>query len=105
MNLPEMMAEIRDINLTYLMLAQHMIRDDKTSAAFRLGMSEDLAELIGALTPAQMLKMASSNMLLCRLRFDDKILLGMLTGYSKGKPMPETHQSILMAGQPAEALV
>jgi flagellar transcriptional activator FlhD len=100
----EMMAEIRDANLTYLMLAQHMIREDSVTASFRLGMTEELAQLVAGLSPAQMLKMASSNMLLCRLRFDDKVLLGMLTGYTKNKPMSETHQAILMAAEPAESV-
>ena len=34
-------AEIREVNLTYLMLAQKLIRKDKVEAMFRLGLSED----------------------------------------------------------------
>jgi len=39
----DMMAEIRDANLSYLMLAQQMIRKDKPCAIFRLGISADIA--------------------------------------------------------------
>lgn len=41
MNHDQMSAEIRDANLTYLMLAQNLIRKDKAAALFRLGVSED----------------------------------------------------------------
>ncbi|HLP98491.1 MAG TPA: flagellar transcriptional regulator FlhD [Sideroxyarcus sp.] len=96
--------EIKETNLSYMLLAQQMIRDDKVSAIFRLGLSEELADLIVGLSPAQMLKMASSNMLLCRFRFDERLLLNMITDYNKDRMMSQAHATILMAGQPAEAM-
>lgn len=96
--------EIRETNLSYLMLAQQMIRDDKASAIFRLGVSEELADLIAGLSPAQLLKMASANMLVCRFRFDERLLLNMITDYNKDRMMSQAHATILMAGQPVEAL-
>ena len=44
MNTNEMLGEIRDANLSYLMLAQQMIRSDKASAIFRLGISQGIAD-------------------------------------------------------------
>ena len=41
-------AEIREANLTYLMLAQNLIRRDKAEAQFRLGISEESADLMAA---------------------------------------------------------
>ena len=41
MNDEQLLAEIREANLTYLMLAQTLIRKDKAEAVFRLGLSED----------------------------------------------------------------
>ncbi|MEN9437478.1 MAG: hypothetical protein RIR09_2133, partial [Pseudomonadota bacterium] len=35
----QMQTEIREANMTYLMLAQTLIRQDKGEALFRLGMS------------------------------------------------------------------
>ncbi|MDD0812579.1 flagellar transcriptional regulator FlhD, partial [Curvibacter sp. RS43] len=35
----QMLAEIREANLTYLMLAQSLIRHDKAEAIFRLGLN------------------------------------------------------------------
>ncbi len=96
--------EIKETNLSYMMLAQQMIRDDKVSAIFRLGVSEELAELIVGLSPAQLLKMAGANMLLCRFRFDERLLLSMITDYNKDRMMSQTHATILMAGRQVEAL-
>ncbi|MDO9009710.1 MAG: flagellar transcriptional regulator FlhD [Thiobacillus sp.] len=103
MKLDEMMDEIRDVNLNYLMLAQHMIQTDKTAAVFRLGISQDVADLIETLTAAQILKLAGSGMLVSRFRFDDGMVLNMLTSYTKDRAMAQSHAAILMAGQAAFA--
>jgi flagellar transcriptional activator FlhD len=103
MKLDEMMDEIRDVNLNYLMLAQHMIQTDKTAAVFRLGISQDVADLIETLTPAQILKLASYGMLVSRFRFDDGLVLNMLTSYTKDRALAQSHAAILMAGQAAFA--
>ena len=50
------------------MLAQSLIRADREQALFRLGISEETATLIATLSPAQMLKIAAGNTLLCRFR-------------------------------------
>lgn len=104
MNTMQLQEGIRDINLTYLMLAQQMIKEDKAAAIFRLGISQDLVEVISSLTPPQVIKMAASNMLLCRFRFDENLLLNMLTGYNKDRMMGQAHAAILMSAQPVEEL-
>lgn len=104
MNSNQMHEEIKEANLSYMLLAQQMIRDDKAGAIFRLGVSEELAQLIVGLSPAQLLKMASASMLLCRFRFDERLLLNMITDYNKDRMMSQAHATILMAGQSVEAL-
>ncbi len=104
MNAAQMHEEIKETNLSYLMLAQNMINEDMASAQFRLGISEEMADLIASLTPAQLIKMAASNMLVCRFRFDEALLFSMITDYSKDRLMSQPHAAILMAGQPAEQL-
>lgn len=96
--------EIREANLSYMLLARQMIQQDKEAAIFRLGINEEMAELISGLSPAQLLKMAASNMLLCRFRFDEKLLLNMITDHNKDRLMSQTHAAILMVGQPPETL-
>jgi flagellar transcriptional activator FlhD len=104
MNTAQLQEEIKEANLSYLLLARQMIQDDATLAIFRLGISEEAAELIADLSPAQLLKMASSGTLLCGFRFDEKLLLNMITDYNKDRMMSQAHTAILMAGYPMEAL-
>jgi flagellar transcriptional activator FlhD len=96
--------EIRDANLNYLMLAQQMIKADKAHAIFRLGVNSDIADLIGSLSNSQLIKLASANMMLTRFRFDDSVMLGMLTSNHKGQSQAIAHSSILMSCQPAQAI-
>ena len=106
MNADQILAEIREANLSYLMLAQSLIRVDLDQALYRLGVSEDTAKLINALTPAQMMKVASGNTLLCRFRMDDDLVWGLLTNHGKGAANDTTsrlHASILLAGRHQEA--
>jgi flagellar transcriptional activator FlhD len=104
----QLLNEIREANLTYLMLAQNLIRQDKPEALFRLGMSEEAADLIAALSPAQIMKIASGNMLLCRFRVDDDIVWNLLTNHTTAKvdndATTKLHASILMAGRFTEAM-
>ena len=108
MDQTQMLAEIREANLTYLMLAQSLIRQDRAEALFRLGLSEEAADLIGMLSPAQIMKIASGNMLLCRFRVDDDIVWNLLTNHTTRKvdndATTRLHASILMAGRFAEAM-
>jgi flagellar transcriptional activator FlhD len=104
MNATQLHEEIKEINLSYMLLARQMIQEDKASAVFRLGISEEMAELVVGLSPAQLLKMAASNMLLCRFRFDEKLLFSMVTDYNKDRMMSQAHAAILMTGQSVEVL-
>ena len=87
-----MIAEIRDANLGYLMLAQQMIRSDKATAIFRLGISSEIADLIEGMNNAQILKLAGTNMMLARFRFDDGAILERLASFG----------GIIVAERPSE---
>ncbi len=102
----QILAEIREANLSYLMLAQSLIRTDREQALFRLGINEDTAAMIGTLSPAQMMKIATGNTLLCRFRMDDDMVWNLLTSHGKGAAndgMSRLHASILMASRHQEA--
>ena len=96
--------EIRELNLAYLMLAQQMLQDDREGAMLRLGVGEDIAAIIEDLSPGQILRMASSDMLLCRFRFDDTMLLNLLTSHERVGAAASIHATILAAAQPVEHL-
>lgn len=104
MNMNDMMAEIRDANLSYLMLAQQMIRSDRATAIFRLGISAEIADLLNRLSSSQLLKLSGANMMLARFRFDDAAILGMLTDHNKERGLSQAHAAILMSGQAVEAI-
>lgn len=106
MNTDQILAEIREANLSYLMLAQTLIRADREQALFRLGLSEDSAAMIASLTPAQMMKIAGGNTLLCRMRCEDDLVWSLLTSHGRSAAndgVARLHASILMAGRHEEA--
>ena len=106
MNADQILTEIREANLSYLMLAQSLIRTDREQALFRLGISEETATLLEMLSPAQMMKIASGNTLLCRMRVDDDLVWSLLTNHGKSAAndgVSRLHASILMAGRHREA--
>ena len=99
----QLSRDIRDFNLSYLMLAQSMIRADKAQALFRLGISAEVADIINGLTAGQLLKVASTNQLMCRFRFDDEMVWGLITSHGKDIQAKRAHAGILMSAQLAEA--
>lgn len=100
----EMLSEIKEVNLSYLLLAQRLLREDKATGMFRMGLSDALADVLANLSLAQTVKLAASNQLLCRFRFDDHTVLSTLADKAKPAALANTHSAIVMAGQPAETL-
>jgi flagellar transcriptional activator FlhD len=105
MNTERMLEEIREANLTYLMLAQRLIREDRPQALYRLGLAEEVADMIGALSAGQILKIAASNLLMCALRFNDDLVWNLLSGHARDAReggASGMHAAILMAGRVAQ---
>jgi flagellar transcriptional activator FlhD len=105
MTADQILTEIRETNLSYLMLAQSLVRADREQALFRLGISEDTANMLAVLTPAQIMKIAASNTLICRMRVDDDLVWSLLTNHGKSSndSVTRLHANILMAGRHQEA--
>ena len=53
-----------------------------------------MADLVTGLSPAQLVKMAACNMLLCCFRFDESLLLNMITDHKKERMMSQARQTI-----------
>ena len=98
MKTEQLLDEIREANLSYLVLAQHLIRKDRAEALYRLGIGEEVADILDNLTTAQIVKIAASNMLMCRFRFDDQIVWKLLTHHARERNASGAHAAILMAG-------
>lgn len=99
-----LLDEILETNLAYLMLAQHLIRKDRVQALYRLGIGGDVADIIENLSPAQLVKVAGSNLLVCRFRFDDRMVWDLITSHGKDVQARRTHAGILMSGNIAEVI-
>jgi flagellar transcriptional activator FlhD len=97
----DMLNEIKEINLSYLLLAQRMLLEDRQANMFRMGISEALADVIANLTPAQAARLATSNQLLCRFGFEEIALLSTLA--DKIKPMPASADAAMANGRVAQA--
>lgn len=100
----EMLSEIREVNLSYLLLAQRLLREDKPMGMFRMGISDQLADVLSNLSLAQTVKLAASNQVLCRFRFDDHAILSSLAEKGKQGVVAQAHSAILMASQPTEQI-
>ena len=106
MNVENLLTEIREANLSYLILAQTMIRADRAESLLRLGRSEEVAVIIDRLSAGQLLKIAASNMLMCRFRFDDSMVWNLLLSHTQNREHAQAagmHAAILMAGNAIEA--
>ena len=103
MKTEQLLQDIREANMTYLILAQTMIRQDKAQAMFRLGVSEEVATILEQLSTGQILKIASSNMLICCFRFENQMVWNLLTSHSQDRGVAGVHAAILTAGPMKQA--
>ncbi|THF60965.1 flagellar transcriptional regulator FlhD [Pseudothauera rhizosphaerae] len=102
MERPDFQEEIRELNLAYLMLAQQMLRSDRETAMYRLGMGSEMADLIEGLSAAKLVRMASSQALLPRFRFDDGLLAGLMAGNGRDAATSGLHAAIIAASRSVE---
>ncbi|AME26875.1 flagellar transcriptional regulator FlhD [Burkholderia sp. PAMC 26561] len=69
---------IREINLSYVLLAQKMLRLDRAGSEVRLGVTGRVADILVDLTMAQTVKLSTAPHLLCAFRFDEQSILSSL---------------------------
>lgn len=102
------LSEIREANLSYLILAQNLIRADREQALYRLGVTEATADILSALSPSQMMKIANTGTLLCAIRSGDELVWSLLTNQGRAaataEGMSRLHASIVMASRHQEAV-
>jgi len=94
--------DIQEVNLSYLMLAQRLLRENAAAGMFRLGLRKDVADRILKLSPAQMIKLAASSALLCGFRLNDAQLLEALTQDVLGGILQQAHSTILLTQQSSD---
>jgi flagellar transcriptional activator FlhD len=91
MNGCETLESIREINLSYLSLAQRLLRTDRAGGMARLGLSAQVADVIADLSGPQLLKLAACDQLVCFFRFNDRSMLSALAApAARSSPALET---------------
>lgn len=95
--------EIADLNLNYMLLAQKLLREDRAAATLRLGISNEMADLLAGMSLAEVVKLATSNFVLCAFRLGDLPIARTVMQDARERTLQQAHLSILLAGQNAAA--
>lgn len=93
-----LLDDIQDLNLSYLLLVQRLLNEDRESAMFRLDIDAGLADTVAALSIRQLTQLSRTNQLLCNLRFASAEQLNLLVHNPRAQGLEQTHASLLMAG-------
>ncbi|OIT13556.1 flagellar transcriptional regulator FlhD [Ralstonia solanacearum] len=73
-----LLSEIRSLNVAYLRLARRMLSADQAMATSALGISQRMGDALVALDEDACVAMAQTNLFLCRIHFDDRVLADLL---------------------------
>lgn len=98
MHSSSLLDDIQDLNLSYLLLAQRLLNEDRESAMFRLNLDAEMADTLSELSIKQLTQLARTNQLLCHLRFSSAKQIDLLLHNPRAQGLSQTHASLLMAG-------
>lgn len=101
MQINNLIDEIHELNLAYLLLAQRLINEDRSSAMFRLKIDDEVADLLQQLNARQLTRLSRVNQLLCHFGHDSARELRQLTSPPRDQGLGQFHASLLMASRPA----
>ncbi|MES1923810.1 transcriptional activator FlhD [Salinisphaera sp. T31B1] len=94
-----MLDDVRDVNLSYLLLMQRLINSDRELAMFRLKIDEEMADLLSKIPVPDLVKLARCNQLLCHFSLGDASELYSLVNASEDDDMRRVHAAILLSSQ------
>jgi len=103
MQAAEATKEIADLNLTYMLLAQKLLRQDRATAMLRLGISAEMADLLAAMSLGEVVKLATSNFVLCAFRLDELPIARTVMQDARERTLQQAHLSIVLAARAAAA--
>jgi flagellar transcriptional activator FlhD len=92
----EVLNAIQEQNLSYLLLAQKLLADDRKTAMFRLHYDESMADLIGGMTIGQLLTISSSSQLLCGLSLNDADKLKTILFNERSSSLVKLHMAMML---------
>ena len=99
MSVEHLLDDVRDLNLSYLILMQRLINTDRELAMFRLKIDEDMADLLSQIPVADLAKLARCNQLLCHFSLDSAEQLFALVNAPRDDDMRRLHAGILLSSQ------
>ncbi|SRR5699024_10337245 len=94
----QLLNEIQDINLSYLLLAQRLLKEDYATARFRLKLDDEMASAIVSLSTRELGQLARTNQFLYRLCFEDATQLTKILDKKRDPSLLPIHASLLMSG-------
>jgi flagellar transcriptional activator FlhD len=103
MNAADASKEIADLNLTYMLLAQKLLRQDKAASMLRLGISAEMADLLIGMSLSEVIKIATSNFVLCAFRLDELPIVKSVMQGDRQAALQQAHISIVLAAAQHQA--
>lgn len=97
MSTDQLLEEIQDANLTYLMLARRLLEEDYASAQFRLKLDKDMADLLVSLSAKQLVRLARTSQFVFRLCFDGAGQVQRIVAHHQDSAMMQTHAALVLA--------
>lgn len=73
-----LVPEIRELNISFLLLARKMLTSGRDDALASLGISKAMADALLTMPDSEVRHLSNTNLLLCRFHFDDRVLAELL---------------------------
>lgn len=93
----DLLDEIEELNLAYLLLAHRMLHKDRTLAMFRLKIDDDMADLLSSLNARQLAQLARTSQLLCHFGHEGAEQLRQVTHNQRDQGLASIHAALRQA--------
>lgn len=98
----DMLEEIQELNLTYMLLAKQLLNEDREAGMFRLGINEEVADYILSLPARKLARIARTSQFLCTPRIDNvKEFEATIASHRPHHATP-AHHALLLASNAAK---
>ncbi|AWN16000.1 flagellar transcriptional regulator FlhD [Salinisphaera sp. LB1] len=103
MQTDHLLDDIREVNLSYLLLMQRLINTDREAAMFRLKIDDEMADLLSRIPVSELARLARCNQLLCHFSLHDADQLHSLIRATGDDSMRQVHAAILLGSNERRA--
>lgn len=103
METDHLLDDIREVNLSYLLLMQRLINTDREAAMFRLKIDDEMADLLSRIPVSELARLARCNQLLCHFSLRDADQLHSLIRAIGDDNMRQVHAAILLGSNERRA--